>query len=426
MNKKIIAIGVVVALLLCSVGVALLFTNKSNNTSSNSDFTSANLQTMSWGDVLEKARGQTVNFYFWGGSTDVNNYVDNQVSAEAAKYGVTINRVAVTDASTFVNLIASEKQAGKVSGGSVDLIWVNGENFQSLKQGNLLFGPWADDLPNSVLVNWNDSSIAYDMGNAVNYYESPWGTAQYQMIYDSAKYNVSSLPHNYAELKAWVIDHPGKFTYCAPPAFMGTTFIKEALYELTGGYQQYVDSTNLTDSQFENMSAPLYNYLSSIEPYLWNEGKTYPSDIAPLNTLFTNGEVGLTMTFSGAGIESMIATGQLPSTAKVYCMNTSVANTNYVAIPFNANAKAAAMVVANILLDPKQQAQWVNLTGNGASINVNELSGWRAAAITDVMNKLPTGTYVPAAEAAATRAPDLSGNLITYLEKYWDKKIGSV
>jgi putative spermidine/putrescine transport system substrate-binding protein len=174
------------------------------------------------------------------------------------------------------------------------------------------------------------------------------------------------------------------------------------------------------------MSAPLYNYLSSIEPYLWNEGKTYPSDIAPLNTLFTNGEASLTMTFSGAGIGSMIASGQLPSTAKVYCMNTSVANTNYVAIPFNANAKAGAMVVANILLQPEQQADWVKLTGNGPGINVSGLSGWRAEAMNSVLVNQTAGTYVPAAELAATRAPDLSGNLITYLEKYWDKKIGSV
>jgi putative spermidine/putrescine transport system substrate-binding protein len=425
MNKKVMAMGIVVVLLVCAVGVALMYTNKSSNNGSSNDFTSADLQNMTWGDVLSNARGQTVNFYFWGGSTNINNYVDNQVSAEAAKYDIKINRVPVTDATTFVNLIASEKQAGKNSGGSVDLIWVNGENFQALKQGNLLFGPWADELPNSVLVNWNDSSIAYDMGNAVNYYESPWGTAQYEMVYDSAKYDVSSLPHSFAELKSWVIAHPGQFTYCAPPAFMGTSFIKEALYELTGGYQQYMDSTNLTESQFENKSTPLYDYLSSIEPYLWNEGKTYPSDIAPLNTLFSNGEVAMSMTF-GAGIQAMIANGQLPATAKVYCMNTSVANTNYLAIPFNANAKAASMVVANLLLEPEQQALWVNLSGQGPGINVNALSGWRATDMNNVIDSQPAGTFVPAAQLASTRAPDLSGNIITYLEKYWDKRIGSV
>ena len=44
-----------------------------------------------------------------------------------------------------------------------------------------------------------------DMGDPVNGYESPWGTAQFQMIYDSAKYNVSELPQNFAQFQTWVM-----------------------------------------------------------------------------------------------------------------------------------------------------------------------------------------------------------------------------
>jgi putative spermidine/putrescine transport system substrate-binding protein len=423
MDKKIGAIAIVVILVVCAVGIALIYSSGSAKTT-DTDFTAAGLQDMTWGDVLEKAKGQTVNFYFWGGSTTVNNYVDDQVSKEAAKYGITINRVAVTDASEFVNKIMSEKQAGKNSGGSIDLIWVNGENYFTLRQGGLLFGPWADNIPNSVLVNWSDPSFANDMGYEVNYYESPWGTAQYQMIYDSAKYDESELPHNFTELRSWVEAHPGKFTYAAPPAFMGTTFVKEALYELTGGYEQYA-SHDLTKEQFESLSEPLYDYLADIEPYLWNEGNTYPAEITNLNQLFSDGAVDLTMSFSGAGISSDIASGALPSTAKVYCMDTSISNTNYVAIPFNANAKAAAMVVANILLDPEQQAQHISLTGSGAGIDVNALSGWRADVINEVYDALPDGTIVPREDAARTSAPDLGGNLVGYIEEVWEEKIGS-
>lgn len=423
MNKKIIAIVIGAILVISAVGVALVLMGGQGKASTNTDFTADELQDMSWGDILAKARGQTVNFYFWGGSTTVNNYVDDQVSKEAAKYGITINRVAVTDASVFVNKIASEKQAGKETGGSIDLIWVNGENYYTLRQGDLLFGPWADRIPNSVLVNWSDPSFAYDMGYDVNHYESPWGTAQYQMIYDSSKYNESDLPHSFAELMTWAQANPGRFTYAAPPAFMGTTFIKSALYELTGGYEQYADH-DLTLEQFRAMSEPLYDYLSDLEPYLWNEGKTYPSEITELNRMFSDGEVDLTMTFSGAGIASDIQSGVLPSTAKVYCMNTSIANTNYMAIPFNANAKAAAMVVANILLEPEQQAQHIALTGSGVAIDVNRLDGWRADVINDVYNSLPAGTVVPSEDAARTSAPDLGGNLVGYLETVWTERIG--
>ena len=141
--------------------------------------------------------------------------------------------------------------------------------------------------------------------------------------------------------------------------------------------------------------------------------------------MLSNGQIALAMTFGGAGIEPMITSGQLPSTAQVYCMNTSIANTNYVAIPYNSNAKAAAMVVANILLEPQFQADFIKLTGNGPSIDVNNLTGWRAADINDAMSSLPNGTFVPQSELAATSAPDVSGYLANYLQTLWDAKVNT-
>jgi putative spermidine/putrescine transport system substrate-binding protein len=424
LNKKILAVGVVIVLVICSVGVGLLYSDNSSKTNTPADFTSAELQNMTWGDILQKARGETVNWYMWGGDSNTNNFVTDQVAKEAANYGITLNEVPLTDIKDGINKVTGEKQAGVDSGGSVDLMWINGANYATMKQGDLLFGPWADNLPNTVLVNWSAPSINTDMGYPVKGYESPWGTAQFQMIYDSAKYNVSELPHDYAELKSWAAAHPGQFTYDALPDFFGTTFIKEAMYELTGGYQQY-QSANITLDQFTNMSAPLWSYLSDIKPYLWDNGKTYPSSISTTYSMLNNGQIGLAMTFGGAGIEPMIKNGQLPATAKVYCMNTSIANTNYVAIPYNANAKAGAMVVANILLEPQFQADFINLTGNGPSIDVNNLTGWRAADISNVMDGLPAGTYVPQSELAATSAPDVSGYLANYLQTLWDAKINT-
>ena len=421
MNKNIVIAAIVAIVLVGAAGAFLYYQNRPGATIKD-DITSANVYNMTWGQILSMARGETVNFYMYGGDPNVDSYIQNQVTQEAANYGITLKPVFVTTASVFVNKIESDKQAGITSGGAVDLIWVNGANFLTLQQGNMLFGPWADILPNSVLVNWTDPSVSKDMGYPVNYYESPWGTAQFQMIYNSADFNVSELPQNYTQLLQWCEAHPGQFTYTAPPDFYGDTFIKAALYELTGGYQQY-ENPNITLSQFENMSAPLYSYLKALEPYLWDQGKTYPSNIDQLNQMFSNGQVSLTMTFDGAGIEPMIATGQLPSTAKVYCMNTSIANTNYVAIPYDAGSKAAAMVVANMLLDPNQQASWVQLTGNGPAIDASMLTGWRAADIANSTGTFPAGTFVSQSQMDMTKAPDLGG-IVTYLDNLWEQEIG--
>ncbi len=377
MRTKIWVLITVAIVIVAAIGATFFYTAAASAKTTD-DLTSADLTNSSWGDILADARGETVNFYFWGGDPDTNNYIEDQVATEAANYGITLNCVPVTDASVFVNMIESDKQAGKTTGGAIDLIWVNGENFYTLKQGNLLFGPWADYLPNSVLVNWTDPSVSSDMGYPVDYYESPWGTAQYQMVYNSADVSAADLPQNFTQLLAWAEANPGKLTYVAPPDFYGDTFIKEALYDLTGGYEQY-ENANMTESQFDELSAPLYAYLNELKPYLWDQGNSYPSSISQLDSMLSNGQVDFSMNFGGAGIEPTIQSGELPSTAKVYCMNDSIANTNYVAIPYDSSAKAGAMVVANILLDPQQQAMWVNLTGNGPGINVNSLTGWRAA-----------------------------------------------
>lgn len=47
----------------------------------------------------------------------------------------------------ILNLLLNEKQAG-TDKGSIDIIWINGENFASAKENGLLFGPFASELEN--------------------------------------------------------------------------------------------------------------------------------------------------------------------------------------------------------------------------------------------------------------------------------------
>ena len=100
-----------------------------------------------WQQVTEKAKGQTVYFHAWGGSQEINNYLrwaDKQLQSQ---YGVTLNHVKVTDIAETTTRLIAEKAAGKNTGGSVDMVWINGENFKSMKNNQLLFGPFVERLP---------------------------------------------------------------------------------------------------------------------------------------------------------------------------------------------------------------------------------------------------------------------------------------
>ena len=71
-----------------------------------------------------------------------------------SRHGITLRHVKLTDTASAVSRILAEKTAGRDTDGSVDLIWVNGENFASLKRNGLLQQQgWAFDLENFQLTD---------------------------------------------------------------------------------------------------------------------------------------------------------------------------------------------------------------------------------------------------------------------------------
>jgi putative spermidine/putrescine transport system substrate-binding protein len=256
----------------------------------------ADILNQDWDSILEQARGGEVNFYMWGGSDKINAWVDQDVAAYLQdNYGVRVNRVPM-DASEFINKLLAEKLAGRAQG-SIDLVWINGENFHRAKTEGLLLGSYAQILPNFALVNQEEASV--DFGFATDGYETPYGKAQFVLEYDSAK--ISEPPRSFAELAAWVKANPGRFTYPEPPDFTGSAFIRQAFYETTGGYSQYLGDFN--QEVFDANVGNFVDYMNSIEPYLWMEGKNFPGSKEELDLMFEKGEVDFNMSYTQAGAQ---------------------------------------------------------------------------------------------------------------------------
>lgn len=360
-----------------------------------------------WDSVLAAAKGQTVNWYLWGGSDSINAFVDNFYGkALKERYDITLNRIPVADTVDAVNQVLSEKQAG-TDPGAVDLIWINGENFFTLKQADLLYSDWAQKLPNSQYVNWDNPAINLDFGTPVDNLESPWSSAQFQFIYDSARLKPADLPHSYAELKTWACAHPGRFTYIAPGpgGFLGTRFAKGALYELSGGETVW---KTFDEATWDTYSPMLWAYLNEIKPCLWRGGETYPSSESELVNLFANNEIDFSMTNDITGAGRWISDGLMPKTARAFVFdNNMIGDFNYVAIPTNAPNKAAALVLANLLLEPEFQAAQIlpeNGFGLGYAIDVNR--------VTDEASKAKLEESATKLGEAATPASDLARSLV--------------
>ncbi len=360
-----------------------------------------------WDSVLDAAQGQTVNWYIWGGSESINTFVDNFYgTALEERYGITLNRIPIADTVDAVNQVLSEKQAG-TDPGVVDLIWINGENFFTLKQADLLYPNWSQKLPNSQYVNWDNPAINRDFGIPVENMESPWSSAQLQLVYDTARMDSDELPRSYAEFKTWACEHPGRTTYVAPGpgGFTGTRFIKGALYEISGGADQFAV---FDQALWDQWSPKLWDYLNELEPCLWRNGETYPKDEAELRGLFANLEVDFSLTQDISGAGSAIGRGLMPETSRSFVFsNHMIGDFNYVAIPSNAPNKAAALVLANLLLEPEFQAAQIlpeNGFGLGYAIDVNQVSDPALLSqLQESANKLGE---------AATPASDLANSLV--------------
>lgn len=429
MPKKTLSIFILLAILLSSCTTTTVQTQTAEQTPSvvQTEKPAASDQSMpigyegkDWADILEEARGQVVNFYMWGGSDITNSWISGYVASSVKEqYGITLNMVPVPDIIDTVNKVLGEKQAGKNTDGSVDLIWINGENFRSMRQADLLYGPWSQFIPNSAYVNWQDPSVAYDFGFPVDGYESPYGKAQFVMVYDSAR--VSEPPRTIPELFAWAKANPGRFTYAAPPDFTGSVFIRHVCFSAAGGYEQFLGEFN--EAVFTEKFASCWGILNEVEPYLWRDGKTYPENRTRMQHLFANGEIDFDMTYTPAEASSFITQGKYPETARTYVFDDgTIANTHYLAIPFNSNHKAAAMVVANFLLSPEAQLSKADPAGWG------DLSALDPALLpADWQQKfagLPRGiATLPDEILAAHRLPELQAVWLTAIEEAWEQKI---
>lgn len=373
-----------------------------------------------WADIVAAARGQTVNFYMWGGSDIINGWVTGYVAQNLKeRYGITLVMTPVSDAPEFINKILGEKQAGRNTDGSVDLMWVNGENFRTLRQGDLAYGPWSRFLPNSAYVNWNDASVANDFGMPVDGYESSYGKAQFVMIYDSAR--VPEPPKTVNDLLAWIQAHPGQFTYAAPPDFTGSAFVRHVCYATTGGHEQFMG--DFDQALFDKKFAACWTALNEVEPALWRGGQTYPENRARMIDLFANGEVAFDMAYNPAEASSLIAQGRYPETARTFVFEEgTIANTHYVAIPYNSPHKAAAMVAADFLLSPEAQLSKADPAGWGDLPVLDPAllpAEWQQK-----FNELPRGpATLPDAVLAAHRLPELPAAWITAIEKGWEASV---
>ena len=375
------------------------------------------LESASWEEITAAAAGTTVTFYGWGGDENRNNWLNTTVADYVKeRYDITLEVVGMNIEDILAKL-AGEKEAGTESG-SIDMIWINGENFYSAKENGLLYGPFTDQLPNmEAYIDLEDPETLNDFCMPIEGYEAPYAKAQMVFYNDSAV--TPEAPASAEELMEYCKTYPGKVTYPAPPDFTGSAFVRNIVYELCG-WEQF----QTMEADYDTVKAavePAMEYLRALNPYLWNEGKTFPDSSTTVDAMFADGELVMSMSYGPFSVATGIADGIYTGTTRTFVFDKgTIGNTNYMGIAFDAPNKAGAMVVINAILSADLQLTQYAQLRELPVVDQAKLSEEEAAAFDAV--DLGEGVLTQA-ELLEHRLPEMPADLVPILEEIWLEEV---
>lgn len=312
---------------------------------------------------LNSTNKKVVNFFAWGGDPNINAYLKWAAEQLFVRYGIEFNHIKLSSTTEAVTLIIAEGNKPNVTpNGSVDLIWINGENFSLLQESNLLLGQWVSDLPNFKWLNSdNRPHLLKDFGLKTQGYEAPWGQANLVFFYNQKHIKEETLPNTPEALLNFTQTYPGRFTYPKPTDFVGVSFLKQTLAQLSPEETRFYEP--IERETFNSLTQPLWEYLDKLHPNLYRKGHYFIASNTAILRLFDDELILLGLTFSPNSIIGAKLRFDLPETVRLHAMQSgSLSNVHFLAIPAFATHSDAAQVAVNFLLSPEAQAYKANAT----------------------------------------------------------------
>lgn len=357
-----------------------------------------------------------VTLYMWGGDAKINSYVqDIAGNYIKEREGIELKAVPVVNIKDVVNKLIIEKQAGK-NKGSVDILWINGENFNELKGADLLEKGILAKIENKKLIK--ESATLKDFGVDIDGDEVPWGEAQFNFIYDGEKGNIPF--DSWQSLKEYVKRNPDRFTYPVVSDFTGSAFVRNIVIDILG----YDNIMKMSDEEFKENLQVVWEYLNEIKPYLWRKGETYPESEGKLDLLYSTGEIDITMGYTINKVNSKIETGDFAKTSRSFLLKKgTLFNNHYLAIAKTSQNKEEALKIIDAMVSPQLQyeKQLAKNWGDFTVLDIDKLDEKEREGFI----KLIENPNVPSLkELQEKRVLELSPTKLLIIEKEWQEKVG--
>ena len=161
-----------------------------------------------------------------------------------------------------------------------------------------------------------------------------------------------------------------------------------------------------------------------MHPHLWRQGRTFPKNLSSLTQMLGDNELDITFAFNPSNASSAIANNKLPDTVRSFTFSGgTLGNTHFLSIPYNANAKAGALVLANFLMGPDAQLrkQDSNIWGDPTILSMDKLPKTYSDAFAAL--DLGIATLSPADLGPILLEPHPSW--VSAIEKEWNSRYAS-
>lgn len=282
----------------------------------------------------------------------------------------------------------------------------------------MLFGPFAEELPNfKQYIDGEEAEVRYDFAYPIEGYEAPYGKAQFVLYNDSAI--TPEAPANTAELLEFAKKYKGKVSYPALPDFTGSAFVRNVIYDIVG-HEQFADMP----ADKETVKAaiePALAYLRELNPYLWNEGKSFPDSAPTVQNMFADGELVMGMSYAAFGVAANIENGTFSETTRTFQFDKgTIGNTNYIAIAVNSGNTAGAQVAINEMMSPEVQADRYKVLRTIPIVDYRKLDTEQKAAFDTV--DIGQGV-ISQDELLSKRLPEMPAALVPIIEEIWAEEV---
>ncbi|NJP37871.1 ABC transporter substrate-binding protein [Alkalicoccus luteus] len=364
-----------------------------------------------WEEITAAADGAEIGIYMWGGDEGLNAYIDEVVApALEESYDITLTRYPM-EAPEFLSRLRTEREAGSMDG-TADILWINGENFRIAKENELLYGSFADLLPNmDAYVNEDAPYVETDMGIPVEGMQVPWGNVQYAFQFRGD----AEPPETMEELFSWAEENPGAFTYPNVSNDTGAGFVRHVMHHVADDPEIL---ETFDEEWLEENGEDVWRILRELQPHLWREGRTYPETLEQQDQLFSSGEVDVTLGFNEYRAESLVDQGTFPEdTQTVGLESGSIASTHYLSMPFNTTEPEAALTAINYFLSPEAQTAKLDPErwGEGHILDLDALSEEE----NDAIESLSGEEIVP----QETILPELDARYVDWIQENWEQEV---